>query len=114
MGTFSAESSAVDGVQVVRLQGSVDASTSSQLESSLRGQLKEGAKKIAVSMKDVTFMSSAGWGLLLSVIKEIRASGGAIGVAAMSPEIRHVYNLLGMKAFVKEYKTVEEAVAALK
>lgn len=114
MGQLTVEQRSVGEVGVVRAQGTIDAATSGVMETSLRDLLRGGTKKLVVSLKDVSFMSSAGWGLLLGILKEVRAQGGAMAVSAMSAEIRHVYQLLGIKAFMKEFPSEDEAVAALR
>ena len=113
MARFSSETSVQGPVTLVYLTGAVDQNTSADLETALRGPVRAGARKLVIGMKDLGFMSSAGWGLLLSVVKEVRAGGGTVAVSAMAPEIRHVYHLLGMKAFVKEYANESDAVSAI-
>ena len=114
MGQLTVERKSFGEVGVLRVQGSVDAGTSGTMEQGLREVVEAGAKKVVVVMQNVAFMSSAGWGILLGILKEIRAKGGAMAIAQMSPEIRHVYHLLGMKAFMKEFASEEEAIAALR
>jgi len=58
----------------------------------------------------VTYISSAGWGIFISEIKRIRRNGGDIKLAAMSPEVREVFDLLEFGNILKPYESASDAL----
>jgi anti-anti-sigma factor len=63
-------------------------------------------------MEKVSYVSSAGWGLFISLLHKTREHNGDIKLASMTNEVKNVFNLLAFSNLIYSYKTVEEAVAA--
>jgi len=83
-----------DGVSVLKVSGYLDTNTSSELESALFGLLKKNEKKIVIDLSGVNYISSAGWGIFISEIKEIRHNGGDLKLAGMVGDVYEVFRLL--------------------
>mgnify|MGYP006302392619 CR=1 FL=1 len=101
-----------DGITVVDVAGVVDTSTTLTLDERLTNLLRDGRYRLVVNMADVTYVSSAGWGLFISLLQKTREQGGDIKLAALSNEVRNVFNLLAFSNLIASYKSVDEAVAA--
>lgn len=91
-----------DGVVRLEAIGSVDAATSDQLEAALNAAVAAGCRRITLDLSGLLFMASVGWGLLLSSNSELHRRGGALTLTGMRPEIRHVYEILGLKPILRE------------
>jgi anti-sigma B factor antagonist len=100
------------GVSLLKVSGYLDTTTASELESALTGLLERQAFKIVVDLSGVNYISSAGWGIFIGEIKEIRHKGGDIKLAAMSSDVFEVFQLLEFHSILEAYDTAEEAIAS--
>jgi len=99
-------------VTVLKVSGYLDTTTASELESALNGLLKKGCSKIVVDLSGVTYISSAGWGIFIGEIKEIRNRGGDLKLAGMVGDVFEVFQLLEFQTILEAYPSAEEAIEA--
>jgi anti-sigma B factor antagonist len=99
-------------VTVLKVGGYLDTTTASELESALNGLLKKGCSKIVVDLSGVTYISSAGWGIFIGEIKEIRNRGGDLKLAGMVGDVFEVFQLLEFQTILEAYPSAEEAIDA--
>jgi len=97
-------------VSVISVKGFVDTTTSAKLEESLKRLLRKGRYDIVIDLGGVTYISSAGWGIFISEIKEIRENGGDLKLAAMVGDVYEVFELLEFQTILESYDTVDEAI----
>ncbi|MBN2183696.1 MAG: STAS domain-containing protein [Candidatus Krumholzibacteriota bacterium] len=97
-------------ISIISVQGYVDTTTSSELEESLKRLLRKGRYDIVIDLKEVSYISSAGWGIFISEIKEIRENGGDLKLAAMTGDVYEVFELLEFQTILESYDSVDEAV----
>jgi len=100
------------GVSVLRVSGYVDTTTSPDLERRLQALLREQRYHIVVDLSGVEYISSAGWGIFISEIREIREQGGDLKLAGMIPDVREVFDLLEFENILKAYPDTEKAVGS--
>lgn len=94
---------------ILDLKGFLDAHTAPTLESALQTCLDTQKYKIVVNFKDLTYISSAGLGVFMGFIEEVRQKKGDIKLTNMSPKIFRVFDLLGFPALYEILQTEEEA-----
>jgi len=99
-------------VSILRVSGYVDTTTSPDLERRLQALLKEKRFHIEVDLASVEYISSAGWGIFISEIREIRENGGDLKLAGMIADVREVFDLLEFENILKAYADSEQAVAS--
>jgi anti-sigma B factor antagonist len=97
-------------VSIISVGGFVDTTTSGELEESLKRLLKQGQFNIIVDLGEVNYISSAGWGIFISEIKEIRQNGGDLKLAAMIGDVFEVFELLEFQTILESFDSVEEAI----
>jgi anti-anti-sigma factor len=97
-------------VSIISVRGFVDTTTSGELEESLKRLLRQGQFNIVVDLGGVNYISSAGWGIFISEIKEIRENGGDLKLASMIGEVYEVFELLEFQTILESYDSVERAV----
>jgi anti-sigma B factor antagonist len=100
------------GVSVLRVSGYVDTTTSPELERRLQALLREKRFHIVVDLTRVEYISSAGWGIFISEIREIREHGGDLKLAGMIPDVREVFDLLEFENILHAYPDSDLAVAS--
>jgi anti-sigma B factor antagonist len=99
-------------ISVISVKGYVDTTTSTELEDSLKRLLSKGQYDIVIDLGNVNYISSAGWGIFISEIKEIRENGGDLKLAAMIGDVYEVFELLEFQTILESFDTVEEAVGS--
>ncbi len=100
------------GVSVLRVSGYVDTTTSPDLERRLQALLREKRYHVVVDLARVEYISSAGWGIFISEIREIREHGGDLKLAGMAPDVREVFDLLEFENILQAYTDSDLAVAS--
>ncbi len=97
-------------IVVLELNGYLDAHTAPQLESAIQTFMKEEKYKIIVNCKELVYISSAGLGVFMAYIEEVRKKKGDIIFTNMSQKIYNVFDLLGFPLLYEIYKEEQEAV----
>jgi len=92
---FSVQIRDNDDISCLYLEGYLDAHTAPKLESELSRLIEKGLYKIMVNFRDLDYISSAGLGVFMAFIEEIRENGGDIKLAEMKPKVFSVFDLLG-------------------
>ncbi len=100
------------GVSILRVSGYVDTTTSPELERRLQALLREKRYHIVVDLSRVEYISSAGWGIFISEIREIREKSGDLKLAGMIPDVREVFDLLEFENILQAYSDAELAAAS--
>ncbi len=97
-------------VSVLTLRGTIETTNASGLEETLGRIVDESCYRIVVDLGGVTYISSAGWGIFISEIKRIRRNGGDIKLAAMTREVREVFDLLEFGNILKPFSKSADAI----
>jgi anti-sigma B factor antagonist len=100
------------GVSILRVSGYVDTTTSPELERRLQALLREKRFHIVVDLSRVEYISSAGWGIFISEIREIREKSGDLKLAGMIPDVREVFDLLEFENILQAYSDADLAAAS--
>jgi len=109
MSNFSVGFHTRENIQVLDLKGELDAHTASELEAALQKCQKDGQYKIIVNGALLQYISSAGLGVFMAYIEEIREHGGDIKIAALQPRVYNVFDLLGFPMLFDIVETEDEA-----
>ena len=75
---FSIHISTEQGLSVLALDGYLDAHTAPAFEKAVQTEFEAGRVQLLVECSRLTYISSAGLGVFMSFIEEIRAAGGDI------------------------------------
>ena len=107
--SISLSESDQDKVSEVRVDGVIDTTTAGELEEVIDSLLKRDRYRIVLDLAGVDYISSAGWGIFISHIKEVRANGGDIKLANMITNVYEIYELLEFDKVLKVYNSVDAA-----
>jgi anti-anti-sigma factor len=98
-------------VAIIEAKGFIDTTTAPELEKKLEEQLALNKYRIVVNLEKIDYVSSAGWGVFVSEIREIRENSGDLVLVNMSPDVYDVYELMEFSSILKSYDSVDEAIA---
>ena len=99
-------------VSEVRIDGIVDTNTAGELEETIEALLGRGRFRIIMDLAGVEYISSAGWGAIISKIRDIRNKKGDIILSGMVANVREVFELLEFDNVLKHFKSLDDARGA--
>jgi len=113
---FNLESSKVQSGEVeicrVKIDGYLDSSTFPRLQDHLSQEIGNQHYNYLLDLRDLDYISSAGLGVLMGMLREVREHAGDLKIVNMSDKIRRVFNLLGFSRLMQVYQSEEEALEA--
>lgn len=110
MSNFSVGFRSVGPIRVLDLKGELDAHTASELEAAFQKSLEEQNTRIVVSGENLQYISSAGLGVFMAYIEEVRERGGDIKIAGLQSNVYNVFDLLGFPMLFDIVDTEEMAI----
>jgi anti-sigma B factor antagonist len=96
----------------VTVQGFLDAHTVPEMEKIIQNLIHDGKYKIIVDFKELSYISSAGLGVFMSVIGDVKGNNGDIVLMDMPPKIYKVFDLLGFTEIFTIVDTEDAAIQA--
>ncbi len=101
-------------VDVIILDGILNADTSPQLEAVLEPLSGNDKSCLLFHIPDLTYISSAGIGCFIGVVKRIRTQGGDIRFSETNSKVKRVFELLDMADFFEFHATMEQGLESYK
>lgn len=111
MKNFSINNRNKNGITVLDIIGELDAHTASKLEQSLKSLIDEKKFNIVVNCSSLDYIASAGLGVFMAYIEDVRMLGGDIKLSNMSDRVYNVFDLLGFPALYDILPDEEEAIS---
>jgi len=106
---FAIQTSIEDGLAIITLEGFVDAHTAPQFESAVQSEIDAGRINLIVNCEKLSYISSAGLGVFMSFVEEVRDHGGDIKICGLVPKVKHTFEILG---FQDIFEMLEDQSAA--
>ena len=94
---FAIQTSLENDLSIVALEGFVDAHTAPQFEDAIQKAVDSGSLRIVVDCEKLNYISSAGLGVFMSFIEEVRDRGGDIKICGLTPKVKHTFEILGFQ-----------------
>ena len=110
MDSFEVASSKKGSVEILKIKGYLDAHTAPSLEKAIQDLVDNNRFKIVINFKDLAYISSAGLGVIMGFIENIRENGGDIKLCEMNEKIYRVFDLLGFPKIYDITSTGSEAI----
>jgi anti-sigma B factor antagonist len=101
----------VHGVSLVGLNGRIVlGEESGALREAVKGLLAGGKKKIVLDLSNVTYIDSAGLGILVAAYVSAKAQGASIRLCALGHKFREVLQLTRLLTIFEVYDTPVAAI----
>jgi anti-sigma B factor antagonist len=97
-------------ISIIKVGGYIDTTTSSEVERELNALLKQRRYQIIIDLGNVDYISSAGWGIFISEIKQIRENNGDLKLVRMIPDVYEIFELLEFHHILDVYDSAQAAV----
>lgn len=105
----------VGGVHVVQLEGQVRISTQNDFKDHLdRISAEYGGKTVLLNMAGITYMNSAGIGIIVDSFKKFREQGGHLALCSLSADIFRLFEVTKLNRFIDIFEDEAAAMTKLK
>lgn len=97
-------------IALLNVTGYVDTTTCQELAQYLEKLIEKKHFHIIINLEGVSYISSAGWGVFMGEIKNVRDKGGDIKIVQLPAEVFEVFQMLEFNRILNHYDTIEEAM----
>jgi anti-sigma B factor antagonist len=103
---------AVDSASVLAVAGHLDVYTSPFLKRDLRALFARGRTRIVVNLEKVEYIDSTGLGVLMDLLRRVRALGGSLSVVIRAGRTKRLLESLGVMKVLPVFDEDSDALAA--
>ncbi|OYT15187.1 MAG: anti-anti-sigma factor [Bacteroidetes bacterium 4572_77] len=107
---FTYEKTQLGDVEKLAISGYLDAQTATSLENAIEDIVKQGKFKILINFRELEYISSAGLGVFMCFIEQVRNNKGDIKMSALQPIVYNVFDLLGFPLLFDIMESDAEAI----
>lgn len=100
----------IDRKIILRLDGRLDAATSSVLERKIDALIEENHIYLLLDFLKVDYLSSAGMRLLLAIAKKLKKKKGALLLFSVGEEVMDILKLAGFEKILQIYESEQDAL----
>ncbi len=101
-------------INILDLKGYLDAHTAPQLENALHQLIKDKKFNIVVNCQNLSYISSAGLGVFMAYIEDVRKNKGDIKLSNMPAKIYNVFDILGFPLLYEIFNDEKDALEKFK
>lgn len=97
---------------LVQVDGVLNETSTSLFEDKLEKCISSGQIRLLLNLRNLSYVSSRGWGILISLLQRLRQLGGDIKIVGMQTNVRHVFKNAGLENIIESYENIAQAHAA--
>lgn len=109
---FAISTTHQNGISIIALEGFVDAHTAPNFETAIQSELEAGNVRIVVDCSKLNYISSAGLGVFMSFVEEVRDQDGDIKISGLAPKVRHTFEILGFHDLFEMTESLDSALSS--
>ena len=110
MRNFQVRSKVVIDVAVIYPKGHLDAHNVGRFEKEIVKHIGDHNFKILINGRDLNYITSAGMGVIMGYVDEVREKGGDIKLCSLNERVYEIFDLVG---FTEIYDFVSDEQAAM-
>jgi anti-sigma B factor antagonist len=108
---FAIHTGTEGGITVSRLVGELDAFNASEFRAAMEPVTSSAS--LVIDLSGVSFVDSAGLGVLIGAVRRVHELGGAVVLASPRPSLARILRDTGVSRLAPLTTTVEEAIQAV-
>jgi anti-sigma B factor antagonist len=114
MKAFSIRSKSFEDAAVLYPKGHLDAHNVDRFEKEILKLINNNMVNVVVNCKELNYISSAGMGIIMGYLDEIREKGGDIKLCSVDDRVYEIFDLVGFTEIYDFLDTEENAVEKFK
>jgi anti-sigma B factor antagonist len=99
-------------VVVIYPRGFINAHTVRQFEQELEKAVESGRNQIVINGSGLTYIASAGLGVIMGNIEDVRSRGGDIRLTDLNETVLNILEVLGFNHVCRVFDSERDAVAS--
>jgi anti-sigma B factor antagonist len=107
--SFSVQRKTSGDITILALNGFLDAHTAPEFEKAVQQEFDAGKVKLIADCSELTYISSAGLGVFMSFVEDIRAANGDLKICCLAPKVAQVFDILGFNSIFEIVPSVDDA-----
>ncbi len=108
---FSVKTRQADyGITIVDITGDINIVSTPSLSEHINSLIQSGQYCILLNLKDVKYVSSTGWGLFISFLKETRENQGDIRLSCLNRDVFEIFKMLDFPSLFSTFQSEQDAV----
>ncbi len=111
MNTFKIKTKTKNGILIIYPYGHLDAHHVEKFENEIKKHIKNKYYKILINCKDLNYISSAGMGVIMGYLEEVREKNGDIKLCSLNKTVYEIFDLVG---FTEIYDFLDSEEQGLK
>jgi anti-sigma B factor antagonist len=100
-------------IPIVALTGDIDLESSPKLRDFLKPKSTQKTPKLLLDFTGVNYIDSSGLATLIEYFQASQAYGGKMALAALSPRVKNVFEIVRLEQIFSLHPDVPAALAAL-
>ena len=109
---FSFEIGRDAGVFVVTVQGHLNSPAAKGFEESMQGLLDDGAERVVLDCRKLSYIGSAGLRIVLTTARELQRREGRLALCNLVSHLADIFRLSGMHRIIPMLDSLDSALAA--
>jgi len=103
----------INDIVVISLEGKLDSTTAPEAEASINVYIEKKVPRMVVSLKETSYVSSAGLRVFLATAKRMTAAGCAVKFCCPNDIVKEILDISGFSAILDVKPSQEEALNEL-
>ena len=108
------DATAFDGVMAVTIKGRVDSTNAEGLKDRLIDMIRSGSSRLVIDLKEVIYISSAGFRTLLITGRAVEQASGRLVLCGIMGQVKKLFDAAAFTELFTIVPSVDEAVASLR
>lgn len=104
----------LENVTAVAVKGRVDSTTADSLTTRLSDLVRSGSSRLVIDLKEVSYISSAGFRTLLITARAVAQASGAMVLCGVTGEMQRLFDLSGFSELFTILPNRDDALAKLR
>jgi anti-sigma B factor antagonist len=109
--SFTLRKDDAKGVVIIGVDGQLIVGNRHDLKSKVMESMEAGESKFVVDFANTGYIDSSGLGVLVSLAKKIRGSGGDLVLAGLNEDLRSLFELTKLDTLFAIKASTEEAIS---
>jgi len=106
------DTTSLDTVTSVTVKGRVDSTTADKLRTHLSGVIQSGCARLVIDLKEVAYISSAGFRTLLITARSVDQAKGKLVLCGVVGEVKRLFDIASFTELFTIMPNRDDAVAA--
>jgi anti-sigma B factor antagonist len=109
---LSISSKKINDINVISINGRIVYETEKDFKKYISNFIDQGEIKIVLDCNNLSYVNSAGLGLLINLHKSAKSQGGAINLTNLNSDITELFQITNLNQIFSIFKSPEDAAQA--